>query len=192
MESKNYRVFRDESDKGFDLNIVGVRTADMGTNTFNDRQYVFWRMEDDWQRLAFDCTTDPGLYWLRQPMNVKGTAIVAPGQYRGLWHIGLHRGQYQALTQKKPVTVYRDANRDDYLNMDANTETGLFGINLHRASKYRRSTQVDRWSAGCQVIADPLDFDLVMETCRMGRETYGNSFTYTLLTEDDLPTGRIR
>ena len=44
---------------------------------------------------------------------------------------------------------------------------GLFGINIHRATKWegKKSTQIDKWSAGCQVIAANDDFKLFMEIC---------------------------
>ena len=59
----------------------------------------------------------------------------------------------------------------------------LFGINIHRATKYagKKSTQVDKWSAGCQVIASNDDWKEFMSICRKSRDTWGNSFTYTLI-----------
>jgi hypothetical protein len=57
---------------------------------------------------------------------------------------------------------------------------------LRRANKTRASTQVDKWSAGCQVIADPLHFRMLMEVCGVAANRWGPSFTYTLLTSDDL------
>ena len=42
-----------------------------------------------------------------------GCAVLKPGQYRGSHKLRLHGGKYLALGQKKPVTVYRDNNRND-------------------------------------------------------------------------------
>jgi hypothetical protein len=50
-------------------------------------------------------TTDPGTFWLRNLMNPQGTAIVKQGQYIGSHGIGMHRGKYLALTQKRPLLL---------------------------------------------------------------------------------------
>lgn len=185
-QSKDYRFFMDQS-KNFNLNIFGIRTADSSVNTFNDWIVVVWKYNEVWNKLQFRCTTDPGLYWLNNPGNVNGTAIVKPGQYRGLWQIGKHQGKYEALTQKGNVTVIRDRDEDNMLDTTGMAEeTGIFGINLHRASATHESTQVDKWSAGCQVIANPDNFNLLMDVCKRGATIWGNSFTYTLITEADL------
>gem|GEM_PF-6033206 len=36
------------------------------------------------------------------------------------------------------------------------------------------SFQVDKWSAGCQVIADPVEFDVFMSLCRAASQVWGN------------------
>ena len=71
---------------------------------------------------------------------------------------------------------------------ESNTDTGLFGINIHRATGRSggKSTRVDKWSAGCQVIAANDDFGLFMEICHKSRAIWGNSFTYTLINSNDL------
>lgn len=68
------------------------------------------------------------------------------------------------------------------LDLDAGREeTGHFGINIHRARRDRASVRVDNWSAGCQVICDPLQFNYVLDVCEKGAKHWGDSFTYTLL-----------
>ena len=71
---------------------------------------------------------------------------------------------------------------------EENIEEGIFGINIHRATKYegRKSTQIDKWSAGCQVIADNDDWHAFLDICQSAREIWGNSFTYTLLESKDI------
>ena len=70
-------------------------------------------------------------------MNSKGVAILKPGQYLKSHKLRLHGGKYLALGQQNPLTVYRDNNRDDNYDLnESKTDTGLFGINIHRASKY--------------------------------------------------------
>ncbi|MFC6633534.1 hypothetical protein [Microbulbifer taiwanensis] len=180
---KGYAFF-DEGD--YNLNLVGIRTADNTANTFNDFLSVAWRFDGVPHCLTFAATTDPGLYWRKRPANVNGTAIVVPGQYPGLWQKGLHQGKYAALVQRGPVQVYRDNDCDQVLDQDAPIDTGLFGINCHRANAHRESHQVDKWSAGCQVLAHPKDFDLLMALCERAAENWGRSFTYTLIEEGDL------
>ena len=62
----------------------------------------------------------------------------------------------------------------------------MFGINIHRSNPRTESTIVNKWSAGCQVIAANDDFRLFMEICNKAKDTWGNSFTYTLINSDDL------
>lgn len=169
----------------YNLNIIGIRTDDARTNLFNDWMCLAFRQNDHEQLLVFACTTDPGNYWLKHPMNVDGTAVLKPGHYRSMFKLGMHRGKYLALTQVGDCTVYRDNNQDKTINTDGESQYGSFGINIHRASPSGTSTQVDKWSAGCQVIADSGDFDVFMEICKRGGRAFGK-FSYTLLTEQQL------
>lgn len=183
MDRKGYKVFNNP--KGHDLNIVGIRTKDMTSNRFNDWLTVFYISDGQWNFFPFPCTTDPGTYYRTDPINVKGTAIMKSGQYRGLWKVGKHKG-YKALQQKNPCTVYRDANLDAFLDTKGiKQDTGLFGINCHRSNAGRASTRVDKWSAGCQVLQDPDHFVFLMALCDRAAGKFGNSFTYTLLTHED-------
>ena len=109
-----------------------------------------------------------------------------PGQYRGAYKIGRHRG-YKALQQKGPITVFRDANRDETIDTTGVAEdTGIHAINIHRASAYRASVEVGKWSAGCQVVQDPDHFAFILSMCERARNKFGNSFTYTLLEEREI------
>jgi hypothetical protein len=183
MKRKGYKVF--EKDQiNYNLNIVGVRSSDQTPNVFNDRLFVFWKFKKAKVLNQFRITTDPGLYWLKNPMNEKGTAILKPGQYLDIWQIGLHQGKYEALVQTGNFTVIRDFDRDVELDYNSGREeAGIFGINCHHAGE--NSQTVDKWSAGCQVFATIPDFDLFMDICRKARRVWGNSFSYTLLEERD-------
>ena len=170
------------------LNLIAVRHQDTRANTFNDLFCVLYKLKNKWVLEQFKCTTDPGVFYREKPCNVDGTAIVVPGQYRSLWTFGFHQGKYPALVQNKPITVFRDANKDEALDMDVNQnkQTGYFGINCHRANANHESTQVDKWSAGCQVFANPEDFDVFMALCRASAKKWGNTFSYTLLEQSQL------
>ena len=188
MAARGYRIFQGPG--AFDLNIVGIRARNAVPNRFDDWMTVSYRDEtaDDWAFYAWPCTTDPGLFYLQHPLNVNGTAILKAGQYRSSHAIRKHQGRYDALCQKPgtDLPVHRDRNEDGRLDLDAPVITNGSGINIHRAHATRASTVVGKWSAGCQVFADPTDFAVFMTLARRARDVWGNGFTYTLLDEADL------
>jgi hypothetical protein len=181
LQKKGYRIFL----RPFELNIIGVRADSVKPNAFDDNIYVFFNnSEGKLIEHKFSATTDPGTYWLQNPMNPQGTAILKEGQYIGSHAVGLHRGKYLALVQKRPLTVIRDYDRNAVLDfMNGREEKGLFGINVHRASENGTTKTVDHFSAGCQVFASATDFVLFMSLCERHKAVYGNDFTYTLIDE---------
>ena len=192
VKSKGYVWFEDSKNKGYDVNIVGIRnseTKNKVTNRFDDKITIAYKCDGEWQFHCFDCTTDPGTHWVEQVMNKKGVTILKPGQYRRSHKLRLHAGKYLALGQQNNVIVYRDDNRDDNYDLDeSKTDTGLFGINIHRATGRagKKSSQIDKWSAGCQVIADNDDWHCFLDICQQAREIWGNNFTYTLIESTDI------
>jgi len=184
---KGYKFF-DTSDKKLNLNLVGIRRSNQGTNTFDDFLLVMYREEELMVTSRYQITTDPGKYWLENPTNPKGTAVLVPDQYRGTWQIGKHQGKYKALVQRKPVKVYRDNNKDeviDYSSMTTMIDEGYFGINIHRSNPYDQSYAINKWSAGCQVFKKIEDYDNFIQVCEDSAKIYGNSFTYTLIDEKE-------
>ena len=192
VKSKGYVWFDDPKDKGYDVNIVGIRNSETGdevTNKFDDKITISYKVDGEWKFHCYDCTTDPGRYWVENIMRKEGVAALKEGQYRRSHKIRLHAGKYPALGQQNPVTVYRDANKDGCYDLsDDNTQTGLYGINIHRATarEGKKSTKVDKWSAGCQVIAANKDWKEFMDICYKAREVWGNNFTYTLIESKDI------
>ncbi len=171
-------------DRPYQLNIVGVRSNNVKANSFDDELHVFYRIpEGKWQHHVFTITTDPGTYWLKNPIAPAGTALMKAGQYKDAYGLALHQGKYQALCQiHKPVKVIRDYDRNatlDFLN--GKEEYGMFGINIHRARQTGSTGAIDRYSAGCQVFQNSEDFTLFMQLCKAHRVLHGNIFTYTLL-----------
>ena len=189
VKSKDYKWFENGD---YNLNIVGVRNGETGTevtNKFDDFLTLSYKIDGEWNYHCFDATTDPGKHWVENIMREEGVAVLKENQYRGSHKIGLHQGKYEALRQQKPVQVYRDNDLDgNYDLLEENIQEGIFGINIHRATKWegKKSTQIDKWSAGCQVIAANDDFRLFMEICNKAKDTWGNSFTYTLINSNDL------
>lgn len=189
MESKGYKYF---TGGDFDVNIIGVRNSETKgrvTNAFDDCVTISYKEDGEWKFHCYQATTDPGSHWEQNLLNEKGVAILKPGQYRGSHKLRLHQGKYLALGQQKAVKVYRDNNRDGkYDLLEENVDEGIFGINIHRATgrKGGKSIRVDKWSAGCQVIADNDDWHQFLDICQTAREIWGNSFTYTLLESKDI------
>ena len=178
---KGFKTFS----RPFELNIVGIRSNSTKPNSFDDTLNIYYKTSDGkWQFHQFAATTDPGTYWLMNPMNPQGTAIVKHGQYINSHRIGMHRGKYLALVQQRPLTIIRDYDRNATLDfMNGKEETGIFGINIHHASVNGTTRTVDKYSAGCQVFANINDFNLFMQLAERHKQLYGNEFTYTLIDE---------
>lgn len=184
---KGYAYFT----KGYyNLNIIGVRSNQNNkvTNKYDDYLVVIYNTQTGPKRQIYNITTDPGITYMKAPTNIKGTAILAPGQYRGTYKIDKHRGKYDALCQRnKPVKVYRDNNKDDIYDFNPNSiDVGMFGINIHRSGEFFSNIAINGYSAGCQVFNDPKEFNSFMRIVREAAKIYGNSFTYTLVTEEDI------
>lgn len=179
LRHKRFEVFSRPNE----LNIVGLRSKSTIPNRFDDEIHVFYKVSTlNWHYHIFKATTDPGTFWLKQPLQPQGTAILAEGQYKGAYQLGLHQGKYLALVQRKPVTVIRDYNRDAVLDFKNGTMTkGLYGINIHRANKTGTTKSVDKNSAGCQVFENANDFEFFLKLCEKHKSLYGNSFTYSLI-----------
>ena len=181
VESHGFLTF----DGAWDLNLIGLRTPTTEANMFDDYFFVVCRdSENNWCQWILTCTTDPGSYWLRNPSRVSGTAImVDPQQARSAYQLDLHAGRYLALCQRKPIKVWRDANKNEILDRYGEEHVGYFGINIHRASQTRVIDQVERYSAGCTVIQKFEEFDFLLELCRKQIAMLGyDKFTYTLIS----------
>lgn len=186
MKKKGYVVF-EQDDKPFNLNIVGVRTdINKNKDAFDDSLFVFWKYKGTWNLLRFDFTTAASLYYLLNPINQLGTAILVPNQYRRALKIGLHKGKFRALVQHRPMQFYRDNNRDGNFDLNkATIVTELIGCNLHAAREGLRSLRIGKWSAACQVPADWHEHNLFMDICELAAKQFSDEFTYTLLLDTD-------
>jgi len=186
VNAKGYTWFDDIANKGYDLNIVGIRNASTGqvvTNIFDDLLTVSYKVDGAWQFNSWQATTDPGKKGVMEYHNAAGVARLVEGQYRGSHTIRLHQGKYEALGQAKNVKVYRDADRNLIYSEDKIQE-GIFGINIHKAGA--DSTYVENWSEGCQVFKRSADFDKFMAICRLAVPIHKNSFSYTLIRSTDI------
>lgn len=190
VKAKGYVWFEDVLNKTYDVNIVGVRNnapsvAKKVTNVFDDHLTLSFKDKNAVNQFyVWNATCDPGKKGVMKFHNNKGVARLVPGQYRGVWTIDKHQGKYEALCQRNGnVTVWRDANRD-LLFEEKVTDTGMFGINIHKAGQ--DSTWVENWSEGCQVFKRVKDFDSFLAICKKAAKIHGNKFSYTLLESTDI------
>lgn len=166
-------------------NIIGIRTTLQIPDVFNDILFVEYEGET-FVSTAF--TTEPGVAMLKNPINAKGTALLKPGQYKDTWSLGYHkqRKEHEALIQVKPVTVYRDSDKDNKAEVTSVEDTGLFGINIHGTRPDRLVKVIGEFSAGCQVFHRWDSKEDFIDICKLYRNKTKNVFTYTLLLEEDL------
>jgi len=173
-------------DEPYRMWLFGIRSENRDANSFDDDLGCAWVNDDGlWTVEYWPGTTDPGTYWLENPSKSAGCAILAEGQYLDTYKIDLHAGKYEALCQRAgEVRVYRDDSKDGKLDLDPSTiVSGYFGINLHAATQVAggESTQVNKWSAGCQVHATQKGFARMMELAHLQVEKTGRkTFSYTL------------
>lgn len=183
---KNNQIVYTEPNR---LNIVGIRTGALTSVTYDD-YIAFFYYDTDGKLKGKICvaTTDPSVTYLKNPIGGRAdTAILKAGQYVDAYAIGSHKGKYTALIQVKPVTVIRDKDRNELLDFYGITQTGLFGVNIHRSSYGKSNIEViGADSAGCQVFQNISDFDEMMRLAQISKDKYGNKFTYTLIDEKEI------
>lgn len=181
FNKKKYKFF----DAPFSVNVFGIRCS-TGTDEWDDVVGVaYYDEQKKLHVLTFEATTDPGTYWLKNPMRTTGCAIMVEGQYRGAYFLGPHgRKKYEACRQGKAIPVYRDNNKDSRLDMDTATiDNGIHFTNIHHGWSAKK---VGKNSAGCQVIKSKAKFEkefipIIKKSC----DKYGKNFTYTLFNKKD-------
>lgn len=188
--AKKYK-FRILTDK-YSLNIIGARNESKRSDRFDDFIVAF-RWVDKLEGYIFEATTDAGAYYLLNPLKAQGTAILCPNiqvkEHYKLVEKG-HKG-YKAFKQIKPFPYIRDNNRDTILNFELFTDNCInniiIGANLHRASKNLILNTIGKYSAGCQVIRKPKDWNLLI---KLGDEqvkyTNIDTFDYGILWIKDI------
>ena len=188
--SKGYPIFKSNGIYNYNLNLWGIRSQDKDTSVYNDMLAIMYQnVRNNWTIDYFTITTDPSDIILQTPENDNGTAILCEGHHSKLWSYGFHKGRpdHKALVQFSPCRVYRDNNKDSVANEDPSTiETGVFGINMHRASAYTNNPKIGLYSAGCQVHFDVDRYNKVFIPLIENCVNEGNRiFSYTLCLESD-------
>jgi hypothetical protein len=189
MNYCGYKLTRKQGE----MNIVAIEGINLdGTlnddepNKFNDVIGVFTMGDKDLQwRGLYAATTEPGRYYTELPMNQRGAARLAFGQYKS-WQVGWHNGDHKALVQSGgSVTVHRDKNQD-FIRSGDYEDTGYFGINIHWGWNMPIDN-IGKTSAGCIVIPEWRDFQSFMQDVESDQRYIGNNnhiFSVTILPGD--------
>lgn len=165
----------------YNFNVILIRNKSTGnkvTNTFDDLITLSFKENGVWKYYEWSCTTEAGKYYILNPMNLLGTAILVPGQYKQSHTIRKHQNKYDALCQCGYLRVYRDKNKDLIYDKTEIYEDNNFGINIHRSNPKTQSMEVNNWSAGCSVFQKLKDFNLFMSLIKNQKI---NKYTVTLL-----------
>ncbi|MGL5872850.1 MAG: hypothetical protein ACRC2R_10865 [Xenococcaceae cyanobacterium] len=192
MESKKYNVDRGSGE----INIVYVegmdRDGDLNDdlpNCFNDLRLCIQFIGGKPSVIgAWEGSSEPGAYYTYHPMNRRGAARIAFGQYKA-WRVGTHGNSnpHEALIQVAPVNVHRDLNKDFIRTGDA-LDRGLFGINQHWGYDLP-DNNVEKASAGCLVgrtRKGHQEFMVLIKSDRRFKADRKYIFTTTIIAGDDL------
>jgi len=181
------RIFKLKKYKWIEpFQLIGVRNADK-PNNWNDTMLVVY---DDIVE-EFECTTKPGVYYLKKLLNSKGCSILKEGQFT--YKLGYHKqtnsARYRALNPTYNLPVHRDPTKNGTFHYNINSSEGG-GINIHSTKvgteKSSPGSGVKSWSAGCQVIHYWSDFQRFMSLCEKYRtKLEGGIYQYTLLNASD-------
>lgn len=175
-------------------NVIAVRTALQVPDIFNDLYFIVYKENGVEKMYSSIVTVDPGVTYQVKPLNPKGCAAIAPGQYIDAYQLGFHQGKenHRAFIQIGKIKVYRDNDKDGILELDPDTiEEGMFGCNQHGARVedktghvIDRANKIGPWSAGCTVQER---WSKKEEACDIVEKNYGKiKFSYTVLEEKDL------
>jgi len=172
------------------LNLFGERSFNSQSDKFDDIVGCAWVNENGVPCIVhYKATTDPGKYWLQNPMKKDGTIIMVPGQYLEVYGIGKHKGEYEAFVQIAHMAYVRDNNRDTILDFSLYRDRkkvgkevfwGINGTNIHRSSLWHNVPFVGRYSAGCQVLQNATEFATLIDLRNKSFSKGFNKFDYTL------------
>lgn len=192
MLANQYKLFTDS--QYFNIVYVEGMSTDGKLNNdepnqFNDIRTVI-AFEEATSKIVgiWEATTEPGSRYTYRPMNPKGAARIAFGQYTA-WRVGIHGNSqpHEALLQVAPVTVFRDLNKD-FIRPGDKTETDLFGINQHWGYDLPKR-DIGLASAGCLVGRTRDGHREFMALVKSDRRYQANNqfiFTTTIIPGDKL------
>lgn len=134
------------------MNPDGTKNSDE-FNGWNDRRMVIRIAPGGRPEMLVNdqSTTEPGRFYTFNPLNPRGAARIAFGQYKA-WVDGFHNGRQPALVQRERIKLHRDLNQDGLRNRRDPIDIGKsFGINQHSTRPGSPPQYVNSYSAGCLV-----------------------------------------
>ncbi|HEY0658063.1 MAG TPA: hypothetical protein VGD05_06300, partial [Pyrinomonadaceae bacterium] len=162
-------------------------------NKFNDRRIVI-AIESGKPTLKMNvlATTEPGKFYIDNPMNAGGAARIAFGQYKA-WRVGVHKAgkpsAHEALVQVGEISVYRDLNKDGKRTGDTIDVGSGFAINQHSGHN-ADANNIGKASAGCLVSRSHDEHNEFMELVktdpRFKKVNNGYKYLSTIIAGDKL------
>jgi len=126
-------------------------------------------------------TTDPGVYYTKNPMNSGGAFHMDLGFHSKIWRLRKHRNKYLALCNDhncNKVRGYRDSDLNKIIH-------GWVFTNLHTTSQ---DEFINLSSAGCQVTPEEEWFEKLIRSAKVCDQ---DRFSYNLFHIKDIPTNLI-
>lgn len=174
------------------VNLGAIRTKDNKSNKFNDWIYAFCHSDSgDVIYRIVEGTTDAGLYYRKNNMNPEGTAIIQHGvHHRGVYQLQDpsknhsqrgHKGR-KAFRQIKPMTYWRDSNRDEYLDFTGEITKEIAYTNGHYMGNV--GNDVNKWSAGCWGAKEENQDEIYYIGDLQIKHGLGDKFSFALLYEE--------
>lgn len=188
MKTAGMKIF----ETPFSITLGGIRTKDNSSNKFNDWLFAsYWDDHGQLHGIVEAGTTDAGLYYRQNPINIKGTGVIQHNvQYMGVYQYQDpktnsdqpgHKGK-EAFKQVGDMLYWRDVDRDIYLEFDGPVEKGNNSTNGHDMGT--TGNNVDKWSAGCWG-APEATMDKFYQMAKLQIEKgLGDMFSYAMLFEN--------
>ena len=140
--------------------IIGVQSQEDAFNAFDDKFYVF---DGPNFKQVSTGTTNVGkeaLYFF-DDYNLTGAAVWKTNQWcSNAYSRGYHRasrkdGGMRALKQRKPISYFRDNNKNRNIDETGELHNNIIWLNIHGVdyNPYSKVTKelINKWSFGCQV-----------------------------------------
>lgn len=188
MRKAKMKIFK----KPYSVTLGAIRTADNESNKFNDWIFAsFFTKGNGMETIIIPGTTDAGLHYRLNPINILGTAIIQHGvQHMGAYQyqnpkedssLRGHKGK-EAFKQVADMSYWRDADRDKYLEFDGEEQVANNATNGHDMGTL--GNNVNKWSAGCWGSTEE-KMDLLYTFAKIQRDRgMGDTFSFALLHED--------
>lgn len=137
-------------------------------------------------------TTEPGVVYQKKLLNKEGCWVMMPAQMINAYKRGYHQSKtdHRALRSVGRIFGLREDDLSGKVLDDKDakpfwTDGHLIGANIHGALKKLITKLIGPWSAGCQVIPNWDEKEMVMDICDIFEDVNGGLITYTLILEND-------